>query len=95
VARVERELLAEKAAALGRAGERLDEALAEVARLAVALDAAAEPAARERLGRDYEQAWLRAARARLALVIQREAVGLRHHHLVEQQFPEPPRRRRP
>lgn len=87
--------MAEKAAALGRAGERLEEALAEVARLAAALDATTEPAVRERLGRAYEQAWSRAASARLALVIQREAVGLRHQHLVEQQFPEPPRRRPP
>jgi len=25
-------------------------------------------------------------------VIQREALGLRHHRIVDQQFPEPPRR---
>ncbi|MGH7310949.1 MAG: hypothetical protein ACREK6_19900, partial [Candidatus Rokuibacteriota bacterium] len=92
MARVERELVAEKATALGRAGERLDEALAEVARVAAALDAAVEPSVRERLSGEYEQAWGRAASARLALEIQREAVGLRHHHLVEQRFPEPPRR---
>jgi hypothetical protein len=95
VARVERELVAEKAAALGRAGERLEEALAEVARVAAALDTTGDPAARERLYAAYEGAWRRAAGARLALVIQREAVGLRHHHLVEQQFPAPPRRRPP
>jgi len=34
----------------------------------------------------------RAHHARLALLIQREAVGLRHHRIVDQQFPEPPRR---
>jgi hypothetical protein len=92
-ARLDREILAEKAAALGRAGERLEEALAEVARLAAALDASADPVARERLAQDYDVAWVRAARARLSLMIQREAVGLRHHRLVDQQFPEPPRRR--
>jgi hypothetical protein len=27
-------------------------------------------------------------------VIQREALGLRHHRIVDQQFPEPPRRTR-
>lgn len=92
-ARLDREILAEKAAALGRAGERLEEALAEVARLAAALDASTELAMRERLAQDYDAAWVRAARARLSLMIQREAVGLRHHRLVDQQFPEPPRRR--
>ena len=28
----------------------------------------------------------------LRLLIQREALGLRHHRVVDQQFPEPPRR---
>lgn len=44
------------------------------------------------LEREYDAAWRRAASARLALLIQREAVGLRHHRIVDQQFPEPPRR---
>jgi hypothetical protein len=52
--RIKAELAQEKAAALGRAGEGLEDAL--------------------------------------AIVIQREAVGLRHHRVVDQQFPEPPRR---
>jgi hypothetical protein len=64
-----------------------------VARLAAAFDTTVEADARERLGRAYEEAWSRAEQARLALMIQREAVGLRHHRLVDQQFPEPPRRR--
>jgi hypothetical protein len=91
-ARLEREILAEKAAALGRAGERLEQALAEVAELAAALAATRAPAERARLSQAYDEAWKRAAGARLALLIQREAVGLRHHRLVDQQFPEPPRR---
>jgi hypothetical protein len=37
---------------------------------------------------------MRAVHARLALVIQREALGLRHHGIVEQKFPEPPVRAR-
>jgi hypothetical protein len=37
---------------------------------------------------------MRAVHARLALVIQREALGLRQHRIVDQQFPEPPRRSR-
>lgn len=91
-ARVDQEILAEKAAALGRAGERLEQALAEVAELAAVLASARTAAERERLSQAYHEAWQRAAGARLALLIQREAVGLRHHHLVDQQFPEPPRR---
>ena len=45
-----------------------------------------------RLLGEYETARVRAHHARLALLIQREAIGLRHHRIVDQQFPEPPRR---
>jgi len=82
--------VAEKAAALGRTGERLEEALAEVTALATAVRAATDPATRARLSREYTAARLRAQRARTALLIQREALGLRHHAVVDQQFPEPP-----
>ena len=58
--RINQEIAQEKALALGRVGERLEEALAHVAALARRL--------------------------------QREAVGLRHHLIVDQQFPEPLRR---
>jgi len=90
--RTEAEIAAEKAAILGRAGERLEEAL-RVAHAALArLDAAGgAEELRERLA-DYEHARERAARERLILIIQREAVGLRQHRVVDQQFPEPPRR---
>ena len=92
--RVEEEIRGEKAAALGRAGERLDETLREVARLARDLDDAADPATRDERLVAYEAARRRAARARLMLLIQREAVGLRQHASVDQQFAEPPRRAR-
>ena len=88
--RVEKEIVAEKAAALGRAGERLEQALAEVAELDARLAAASDPHARARLGPAYEQARARAASERLGLLIQREAIGLRHHRIVDQQLPEPP-----
>jgi hypothetical protein len=92
-ARTEREIVHEKAVTLGRAGERLQAALATVAALAQAWDAAhGDAAARVRLADEYETAWRAADTARLTLVIQREAVGLRHHRDVEQQFPRPPRR---
>jgi hypothetical protein len=91
LARTERDILAEKAATLGRAGERLEQALAEVAAIGCRLDAGTDPAEGARLAREYEAAWSRAAAARLTLLIQRESIGLRYHRVVEQQFPEPPR----
>ena len=92
--RINAEIAQEKAAALGRAGERLEAALAQVGALGRQLDAGPDPADRERLLGEYESARLRAVHARLALMIQREAIGLRHHRIVDQQFPEPPRRSR-
>ena len=89
--RTEAEIAAEKAATLGWAGERLQEAL-RLARAALArLDAADGAERRQRLT-EYERARERAAHERLILIIQREAVGLRQHGVVDQQFPEPPRR---
>ena len=87
--RTEEEIRAEKAATLGRVGERLETALSEVAAVRRAL-AAAEPPARDRLGAEYEAARRRAIDARRVLIIQREAIGLRNHRVVDQQFPEPP-----
>jgi len=90
--RLEREIVHEKAAALGRAGERLEAALAAARALGHTLDAEREPARREALLHEYEAARRQVAAARLMLVIQREAIGLRHHRDVDRQFPEPPRR---
>jgi hypothetical protein len=89
--RIEREIAQEKAATLGRAGERLEAALAELAALRRAWHAAGATG-RTTLAAEYDRAWRAAETARLILVIQREAVGLRHHRDVEQQFPRPPRR---
>jgi hypothetical protein len=92
-ARIVREIVKEKAVTLGRAGERLEAALAAVVALAEAWQAAAGDAAeRARLATEYEAAWRAAETARLTLIIQREAVGVRHHRDVDQQFPRPPRR---
>jgi hypothetical protein len=92
--RINAEIAQEKAAALGRAGERLEAALAQVTSLGRLLDTTTDPHEHARLLGEYESARMRAVHARLALVIQREAVGLRHHRIVDQQFPEPPRRSR-
>ena len=90
--RINAELSQEKAAALGRAGERLEAALSHAAKLSRRLDATANLEEQERLLGEYESARLRALHARLALLIQREALGLRQHKIVDQKFPEPPRR---
>ncbi len=92
--RINAEIAQEKAAALGRAGERLEAALAHVTALGRQLDAAPGPDEHARLLGEYESARMRAVHARLALVIQRDALGLRHHRIVDQQFPELPRRAR-
>ena len=90
--RIQAEIAREKAAALGRAGERLEAALEIVASLGRRLDVARDATERARLLGEYEDARARALHARLALVIQREAVGLRHHATVDAGYPEPPRR---
>ncbi len=89
--RLESEIAREKAATLGRAGERLEAALQEAWALLDRLDRAPADERADLLAA-YRQARDRAAHARLALIIQREAIGLRHHRIVDQQFPEPPRR---
>jgi hypothetical protein len=90
--RIKEEIVREQAAALGRAGERLEAALTVVADIGRAWHGAVDAAERERLGREYEGAWRAADAARLALLIQREAVGLRDQRVVDHQFPRPPRR---
>lgn len=87
--RLDTEILAEKAAALGRAGERLEAALAELHAVARRLDDAGDGARVHELRAAYRAARERVRTARLHLLIQREAVGLRSHRVVDQQFPEP------
>ena len=88
--RIQAEIAGEKAAALGRAGERLEAAMREVAAWARRVRETPDAAERADLAAAYEQARARALEARLALLIQREALGLRRHAVVDQQFPEPP-----
>ena len=91
-ARIVEEIAREKAATLGRAGERLEAALVEVAEIARAWHGADDAPTRVDLASAYERAWLAAEAARQTLLIQREAVGLRHHRDMDVQFPRPPRR---
>jgi hypothetical protein len=88
--RIEREIASEKAAALGRAGERLEQVLNEAREAAARLLAANDDDCTRRRAQEYAAIRARALEARLALLIQREALGLRRHATVDQQFPEPP-----
>jgi hypothetical protein len=88
--RTEKEIIAEKAATLGRAGERLEAALELVTERRRALEQAPDGVAREEALARYRQARAHALDARRTLIIQREAIGLRTHRVVDQQFPEPP-----
>lgn len=88
--RTEKEIVAEKAATLGRAGERLEIALRLAAELRLTLEHASEGLARDGALARYREARQRALEARRTLIIQREAIGLRNHRIVDQQFPEPP-----
>lgn len=92
--RVDAEIAGEKAAALGRAGERLEAAMRELAVMERRVIAARAAGAEVELAEAYEQLRDRVLRARLMLLIQREALGLRRHTVVDQQFPEPPSFRR-
>jgi len=88
--RIQQEIAGEKAAALGRAGERLEQALADAGAAAARVRAARDDAERTRLADEYAVVRRRALDARLAHLVQREALGLRRHTVVDQQFPEPP-----
>jgi hypothetical protein len=99
VRRTEQEIRQAKAEALGRTGERLEAVLAELAGLdwqldAWRADAGPGTALGERLARQTEaRNRLRdeAARLHQQLIIQREAIGLVRHGLVEEHYPVPAR----
>ena len=90
IRRTEEEIRGEKAATLGRAGERLEAALGMVAEIRAALARAHGTADESRLREEYDRARARALDARRVLLIQREAIGLRTHRVVDQRYPEPP-----
>ena len=84
---IQRDLQAERAAALARATEQLESALAELAAADAACAAAPTPAARElrreALEHAGERLWF--------LVIQREAAGLNRHEELHEVLRVPPR----
>jgi len=94
---LEREILREIAAALGRSAEKVEHALARLDGARRAVDAARDPDERGRATAVYEELRLAAVRARHDLLIHREAVGIRRNEALEALYPIPPsltRRRR-
>jgi hypothetical protein len=86
---VQRALQKERAAALGRIGRALEARLTRLGDLRARWDAAA-PDERRALARAYAECRAEARRYRWYLEVQREAVGLRHHHDLDRAYPIPP-----
>jgi len=99
---VESEIRKEKAEALGRAGERLEQILLEIEafrqEILCQAEKRLEPSLgdRDRLARDMKERLAEHARLceeanrlRHSLIIQREAVGLWRHEDVDRQYPMP------
>ena len=89
---LEREIAQEIAAALGRAGAKVEQALARLAEAGRALDAAPDELERRHCLERFEACRRAALTARHELLIHREAVGIRRHGELERQFPVPGRR---
>ena len=90
--RLEVEVRAEIAAALGRSGLKADAAFLEMEVAKQAVERAA-PGERAEAVRAFNEARARAEEARLHLRIHREAVGFRQHEEISRLYPLPPRLR--
>jgi hypothetical protein len=93
-ASLEKEIIGEMAAALGRAEDKVNSALLRLEVATRALDAAS-PSERARCAAAYEACHRDATIARWEFVIHREALGLWRHEIVEELYPIPARRRQP
>ena len=85
---LEQEILTEMAAALSRAAAKVDAALLRLEVTGKALDAAPEPALRQRFNTEREAA----LRARWELKVHREALGMYDNSEINTHYPVPPRR---
>ena len=84
---VQGEVDAERAAALGRAGRRVERAFARCQELLADGHAAVD----ERVD-EYRAARAEFDQAMYAYLVQREAIGLPDHRAIRRSFPRPPRR---
>ena len=86
---LEREVVREMAAALGRTAEKVASALAELQVARVAVEAAASEDERTRAVARFNERRCEALRARHELVIHREAIGIRRNDVLESVYPIP------
>jgi hypothetical protein len=87
---LEKEIVAEMAAALGRAEDKLNAALLRLELAGRDLEAA-PPEERSRHAIVFNARRADALRARWELVIQRESVGILRNDVIERMYPIPPR----
>jgi hypothetical protein len=88
---LEKEIIREIAASLGRAEDKINAALLRLELAGRALAAAPEPAARRRCTVAFNAEREQALTARWELMIQREAIGLHRNEVLERLYPIPPR----
>ncbi len=86
---LEREIVREMAAALGRSAEKVVAALARLATARAELDAAVDDATRAEAAARFNAFRVEALRARHELLIHREAVGIRRNDVLEIEYPIP------
>lgn len=84
------ELDRERAATLARAARRLEKQLLTCSRLLRSIDGAARPSPDQLEA--YRAAWAESERLRWTFCVQREALGLLDHRLVDRMYPPPPKR---
>jgi hypothetical protein len=87
---IEEELQSERAWSLRRLGDRLDQLLSDLRRLEDRLGRASEGERAVLLAR-HEDLWREADRQRWYMLVQREALGLRSHRIVDEVYPVPRR----
>ena len=88
----ENELKRERAAALGRAGRKVEDRRADCLKIGERLDAADGTAQADNIRRAYRAAYAAYADAHWAFCVQRETIGLFDHTWVDRIYPPPPRR---
>jgi len=93
MAGIEHEIRGEKSSSLGRMGDKLERALAELPALAQAAADAATPEERAAHVAAFNAALSRAEEAFYWLCVQREAMGVRNHDMLAAMFPIPPKLR--
>jgi hypothetical protein len=87
--RIQREIQAEKAAALARIAGTLEDLIAEMERTRRAAGGAADLETRARLCARHGELRERAVRYRWYLEVQREAVGITRHEALDEMYPIP------